>query len=65
MIHGSKIVFQIRIHDPLVSGLHFAPDLGWGIGRFAAFSIPKATWIKDLFKDGLQAVGQGLLADSG
>ena len=24
--HGPKIVFQVRIHDPLVSGLHFAPE---------------------------------------
>src|ERR1039457_6961081 len=28
VIHGSKIIFQIRIHYRLVSGLHFTPDLG-------------------------------------
>jgi len=59
-----QIVFEIRIYDPLVSGLHFTPNLGQGIGRFATFTIPKATRIKDLFKDGLQAVGHGLLTDS-
>ena len=39
MIHGSKKVFEIRIDDPLVSGLHFTPDLGQGIGCLATLTI--------------------------
>src|SRR5271166_800735 len=63
VIHGPKIVFQIRIDDPLASGPHFTPDLAQGVGRLAAFAIPKATRIKDLFKDRFQTIDQGLLAD--
>jgi hypothetical protein len=63
VIHGPKIVFQVRIHDPLVSSLHFAPDFGQGIGGLATLAIPKAARIKDLLKDRLQAIDQRLLAD--
>jgi hypothetical protein len=63
VIHGPKIVFQIRVHDPLAAGPHFTPDLAQGIGRLAAFAIPKAARIKDLFKDRFQTIGQGLLAN--
>src|SRR4029079_7245020 len=59
--HGSKKVFDIRIDDPLVSGLHFAPNLGQGIGGLATLTIPKAARIKDLLKDRLQAIDQRLL----
>ena len=54
VIYGSEEVFEIRIDDPLVSGPHFTPDLTQGVGRLAAFTIPKATRIKDLFKDRFQ-----------
>ena len=42
VIYGSKKVFEIRIDDPLTSGLHFTPDLGQGIGCLATLTIPKA-----------------------
>jgi hypothetical protein len=45
VIHRSKIVFQIRIYDPLVSGLHFTPDLGQRIGCLATLPIPKTARI--------------------
>src|SRR5262249_25413841 len=51
VIYGSEEVFQIRIDDPLVSGLHFAPNLGQGIGGLATFTISEAARIKDLLKD--------------
>ena len=63
MVHGAKIVFQIRIDNPFASGPQFTPDLAQGIGRLAAFTIPKATRIKDLFKDRFQTIDQGLLAN--
>src|SRR6202035_3048267 len=49
--------------DPLASGPHFTPDLAQGVGRLAAFTVPKATRIKDLFKDRFQTIDQGLLAN--
>ena len=61
MVYGSEEVFQIRIDDPLVSGLHFTPNLGQGIGGLATLAIPKAARIKDLLKDWLQAIDQRLL----
>jgi len=39
-------VFQVRIHDPLVSSLHFAPDFGQGIGGLVTLAIPKAARIR-------------------
>jgi len=65
VIHGSKIIFQIRIHDPLgVRPPLHARSLVRASAVLRPFSIPKAAWIKDLFKDGLQAVGQCLLTHS-
>ena len=61
VIYGSEKVFEIRIDDPLVSSLHFAPNLGQGTGGLATFTIPKAARIKDLLKDRLQAIDQRLL----
>ena len=61
VIHGPKVVFQIRIHDPLASGLHFAPNLAQGVGCLATFTIPKAARIKDLLEDRLQTVHKSLL----
>src|SRR4029077_7694604 len=48
VIHGPKIVFHIRDHDPLA---------------LATFAISKAARIKDLFKDRFQTIDQGLLAN--
>jgi hypothetical protein len=61
VVYGSEEVLQIRIDDPLVSGLHFAPNLGQGIGGLATLAISKAARIKDLLKDWLQAIDQRLL----
>src|SRR6516225_9200649 len=61
VIYESEEVLEIRINDPLVSGLYFAPNLGQRIGGLATFTIPKAARIKDLLKDRLQAIDQRLL----
>jgi len=61
VIHRPEKIFQIRVHDPLVSVLHLTPDLGQGIGGLATFAVPKAARIKDTLKDRLQAVDQCLL----
>src|SRR5664280_2180128 len=57
-------IFQIRVYDPLVPSLYFAPDLGQRIGCLSTLPIPKTAGIKDLLKDRLQAIGQCLLAHS-
>ena len=62
VVHGPKIVFQVRIDDPLVSSLHFAPNLAQSIGRLATLAIPKAAWIEDFLEDRLQTVDHRLLA---
>src|SRR6201987_1509756 len=62
MIHRPEKVFQIRVHDPLVSALHyFTPNLGQGIRGLATFAISKTARIKDALKDGHQTVDQSLL----
>ena len=50
-----------RLEASRPSGLHFAPNLGQGIGGLATFTIPKAARIKDVLKDRLQAIDQCLL----
>ena len=52
MIHGSKIIFQIRIYDPFASGLDFVPNLPQGIGCLAPFAISKAARIEYFSKIG-------------
>jgi hypothetical protein len=64
VIDRPEVIFQIRVYDPLVPSLYFAPDLGQRIGCLSTFPIPKTAGIKDLLKDRLQAIGQCLLAHS-
>src|SRR5262249_4754497 len=61
VVYGSEEVFQIRIDDPLISGLHFAPNLGQGIGGLATLAIPKTARIKKLLQDLLPTNYQRLL----
>src|ERR1700685_3662587 len=41
VIDRPEIIFQIRVYDPLVPSLYFAPDLGQRISCLSTFPIPK------------------------
>ena len=43
VIDRPEIIFQIRVYDPLVPSLYFAPDLGQRIGCLSTLPIPKTT----------------------
>ena len=53
-------VLQIRIDDPLASALHFAPDLGQGVGGLATLPITETARIEDFLEDRLQPIDQRL-----
>lgn len=48
MIDRPEIIFQIRVYDPFVPSLYFAPDLGQRIGYLSTLTIPNTAGSKRL-----------------
>ena len=62
MIHGSKEIFEIRIHDPRPSAVNLPPHLPKSVLGRSPWPIPEVGFIEYRFKDWRQPIQQCLLA---
>jgi hypothetical protein len=63
VIHRPKKVFQIAVHDPLLSALNLFPHLAHGVLRRSPSPISEVGIVEYRLEDWLQPIEQRLLAN--